>query len=218
MILYVREEKTGNMKLVKSFLYVIILFSTLSISAQKNSKSMKDNLAIATFGNGCFWCTEAIFQQLKGVETVVSGYTGGQVKNPTYKEVCSGTTGHAEAIQITYDPSVISYREILDVFFYTHDPTTLNRQGADVGTQYRSAIFFHDKEQESDAKTIIAQLTSEGVYSDPIVTEVTPIGVFYKAEDYHMNYYNNNKNQGYCRAVINPKLDKFMKKYASKTK
>ena len=159
-----------------------------------------------------------IRDRLKGVETVVSGYTGGQVKNPTYKEVCTGTTGHAEAIQITYDPSVISYREILDVFFYTHDPTTLNRQGADVGTQYRSAIFFHDKEQESDAKTIIAQLTSEGVYSDPIVTEVTPIGIFYKAEDYHMNYYNNNKNQGYCRAVINPKLDKFMKKYASKTK
>ena len=179
---------------------------------------MKDNLAIATFGNGCFWCTEAIFQQLKGVETVVSGYTGGQVKNPTYKEVCTGTTGHAEAIQITYDPSVISYREILDVFFYTHDPTTLNRQGADVGTQYRSAIFYHNKEQEADAKTIIAQLTAEGVYADPIVTEVSPIGVYYKAEDYHMNYYNNNKNQGYCRAVINPKLDKFMKKYASKTK
>lgn len=179
---------------------------------------MKDNLAIATFGNGCFWCTEAIFQQLKGVETVVSGYTGGQVKNPTYKEVCSGTTGHAEAIQITYDPSVISYREILDVFFYTHDPTTLNRQGADVGTQYRSAIFYHNKEQEADAKTIIAQLTAEGVYADPIVTEISAIGVFYRAEDYHMNYYNNNKNQGYCRAVINPKLDKFMKKYASKTK
>lgn len=179
---------------------------------------MKDNLAIATFGNGCFWCTEAIFQQLKGVETVVSGYTGGQVKNPTYKEVCTGTTGHAEAIQITYDPSVISYREILDVFFYTHDPTTLNRQGADVGTQYRSAIFYHNKEQEADAKTIIAQLTAEGVYADPIVTEVSAIGVFYRAEDYHMNYYNNNKNQGYCRAVINPKLDKFMKKYASKTK
>ncbi len=179
---------------------------------------MKDNLAIATFGNGCFWCTEAIFQQLKGVETVVSGYTGGQVKNPTYKEVCTGTTGHAEAIQITYDPSVISYREILDVFFYTHDPTTLNRQGADVGTQYRSAIFYHNKEQEADAKTIIAQLTAEGVYADPIVTEISAIGVFYRAEDYHMNYYNNNKNQGYCRAVINPKLDKFMKKYASKTK
>lgn len=179
---------------------------------------MNDQLAVATFGNGCFWCTEAIFQQLKGVETVLPGYTGGQVKNPTYKEVCTGTTGHAEAIQITYDPAVISYRELLDVFFYTHDPTTLNRQGGDVGTQYRSAIFFHNKEQESDAKTIIAQLTEEGVYDDPIVTEVSPLDVFYQAEDYHMNYYNNNKNQGYCRAVINPKLDKFMKKYGSKTK
>ncbi len=140
------------------------------------------------------------------------------VKNPSYKEVCTGTTGHAEAIQITYDPSVISYRELLDVFFYTHDPTTLNRQGADVGTQYRSAIFYHNKEQQKDAQTIIAQLTAEGVYADPIVTEVSAIDVFYQAEDYHRNYYNNNKNQGYCRAVINPKLDKFMKKYGSKTK
>ena len=206
------------MKINKSFLYLIILFTTLSISAQKNNKSMKENLAIATFGNGCFWCTEAIFQQLKGVETVLPGYTGGAVKNPSYREVCNGTTGHAEAIQITFDPKVISYRELLDVFFYTHDPTTLNRQGADVGTQYRSAIFYHNKEQESDAKTIIAQLTKEGVYPDPIVTEVTAADIFYNAEEYHVNYYNNNKNQGYCRAVINPKLDKFMKKYASKTK
>ncbi len=206
------------MKLPHSFLYLVIVFSTLSISAQQNKKNMKDNLAIATFGNGCFWCTEAIFQQLKGVETVLPGYTGGTVKNPSYEEVCTGTTGHAEAIQITYDPAVISYRELLDVFFYTHDPTTLNRQGADVGTQYRSAIFFHNEEQKKDAETIIAQLTAEGVYPDPIVTEISAIGVFYQAEDYHRNYYNNNKNQGYCRAVINPKLDKFMKKYASKTK
>jgi len=179
---------------------------------------MKENLAIATFGNGCFWCTEAIFQQLKGVETVLPGYTGGAVKTPSYRVDCNGTTGHAEAIQITFDPKVISYRELLDVFFYTHDPTTLNRQGADIGTQYRSAIFYHDKEQEADAKTIIAQLTKEGVYSDPIVTEVTAADIFYNAEEYHVNYYNNNKNQGYCRAVINPKLDKFMKKYGSKTK
>lgn len=206
------------MKLGQSLLYLFLLFSTLTISAQQNKKNMKNNLATATFGNGCFWCTEAIFQQLKGVETVVSGYTGGTVKNPSYKEVCTGTTGHAEVIQITYDPSVISYRELLDVFFYTHDPTTLNRQGADVGTQYRSAIFYHNKEQETDAKTIIDQLTSEGVYADPIVTEVSAIGAYYPAEDYHKNYYNNNKNQGYCRAVINPKLDKFMKKYGSKTK
>ena len=206
------------MKLHHSFLYLILFFSTLSISAQQNKKLMKDHLAIATFGNGCFWCTEAIFQQLKGVETVLPGYTGGTVKNPSYKEVCTGTTGHAEAIQITYDPSVISYRELLDVFFYTHDPTTLNRQGADVGTQYRSAIFYHNQEQQKDAQTIIAQLTAEGVYANPIVTEISAIDVFYQAEDYHRNYYNNNKNQGYCRAVINPKLDKFMKKYGSKTK
>ncbi len=179
---------------------------------------MNDQLAVATFGNGCFWCTEAIFQQLKGVKTVLPGYTGGEVKNPSYKAVCAGTTGHAEAIQITYDPSVISFRELLDVFFYTHDPTTLNRQGGDVGTQYRSAIFFHDKEQQSDAIKIIEQLTAEGVYSDPIVTEITAFDVYYEAEAYHQNYYNNNKNQGYCRAVINPKLDKFMKKYGSMTK
>ena len=179
---------------------------------------MNDELAIATFGNGCFWCTEAIFQQLKGVSSVLPGYTGGSVKNPSYKEVCNGTTGHAEAIQIKYDPAVISYRELLDIFFYTHDPTTLNRQGGDVGTQYRSAIFYHDEQQKEDAETIIAQLTSEEVYENPIVTEVTVAQVFYEAEEYHKNYYNNNKNQGYCRAVINPKLDKFMKKYGSKTK
>lgn len=196
----------------------LVMMLSFSVSAQKNNKTMNDRLAVATFGNGCFWCTEAIFQQLKGVESVLPGYTGGTIKNPSYKEVCAGTTGHAEAIQIKYDPTVINFRELLDVFFYTHDPTTLNRQGADVGTQYRSAIFFHNKEQEADAKTIISQLTAEGVYNNPIVTEVTAIEVFYEAEDYHKNYYNNNKNQGYCRAVINPKLDKFMKKYGSKTK
>lgn len=205
------------MKQVKIILPFILVL-TLSLFAQKNNKTMNDQLAVATFGNGCFWCTEAIFQQLKGVKTVLPGYIGGEVKNPSYKEVCTGTTGHAEAIQITYDPSVISYRELLDVFFYTHDPTTLNRQGADVGTQYRSAIFFHNKEQESDAVKIIEQLTSEGVYSDPIVTEIAAFDIFYDAEEYHQNYYINNKNQGYCRAVINPKLDKFMKKYGSKTK
>ncbi|MGA9270994.1 MAG: peptide-methionine (S)-S-oxide reductase MsrA [Lutimonas sp.] len=179
---------------------------------------MSNELAIATFGNGCFWCTEAIFQQLKGVESVYPGYTGGSVKNPSYREVCNGTTGHAEAIQIKYDPQVISYRELLDIFFYTHDPTTLNRQGYDVGTQYRSAIFYHNEDQKVAAEEIIAQLTAEKVYDDPIVTEVTEMDVFYKAEDYHKNYYQNNKNQGYCRAVINPKLDKFMKKYGAKTK
>ena len=196
----------------------LILMLTMSLSAQKNKKTMNEDLAIATFGNGCFWCTEAIFQQLKGVKTVLPGYTGGAIKNPSYEAVCTGTTGHAEAIQITYDPKVISYRELLDVFFYTHDPTTLNRQGNDVGTQYRSAIFYHNEEQKNTAEKMISQLTSEKVFDDPIVTEITEMDIFYEAEDYHKNYYNNNKNQGYCRAVINPKLDKFVKKYSSKLK
>ncbi len=205
------------MRSIRVFLGLALLTLVLQVNAQKG-KNMNNDLAVATFGNGCFWCTEAIFQQLKGVESVYPGYTGGSVKNPSYREVCTGTTGHAEAIQIKYDPSVINYRELLDIFFYTHDPTTLNRQGADVGTQYRSAIFYHNEEQRAAAEEIISQLTSEKVYDDPIVTEVTPMDVFYMAEDYHKNYYLNNKNQGYCRAVINPKLDKFMKKYGSKTK
>ena len=179
---------------------------------------MNDQLEIATFGNGCFWCTEAIFQQLDGVESVLPGYTGGDSKNPSYKEICTGTTGHAEVIQIAFDPKIISYRELLDVFFYTHDPTTLNRQGNDVGTQYRSAIFYLNSAQKEEAVKMIEQLTVEKVYDNPIVTEVTALDVFYEAEDYHVNYYNNNKNQGYCRAVINPKLDKFVKKYGSKLK
>jgi len=202
----------------KYALAFVLIFLSLNLFAQRNKKSMNSNLAVATFGNGCFWCTEAIFQQLKGVEKVLPGYTGGKVKNPSYKEVCNGTTGHAEAIQITYDPDIISYRELLDIFFYTHDPTTLNRQGADTGTQYRSAIFYHDKDQKKDAELIIAQLEKENVYDNKIVTEITPFDVYYEAEDYHQNYYNNNKNQGYCRAVINPKLDKFTKKYSAKLK
>jgi len=196
----------------------ILFFLSLNLTAQKNNKTMNDQLAIATFGNGCFWCTEAIFQQLDGVESVLPGYTGGVGKNPTYKEVCTGTTGHAEVIQITFDPNIITFRELLDVFFYTHDPTTLNRQGNDVGTQYRSVIFYQDAAQREEAEKMIKQLTAEKVYDDPIVTEVTALDVFYMAEDYHKNYYNNNKNQGYCRAVINPKLDKFVKKYGSKLK
>jgi len=200
------------------FIPFVFLLLSLNLSAQNNNKTMNNDLAIATFGNGCFWCTEAIFQQLDGVETVLPGYTGGEVKNPTYKAVCAGTTGHAEAIQITFDPKVITYRELLDVFFYTHDPTTLNRQGNDVGTQYRSAIFYHDEQQRVDAEEMISQLISEKVYDDPIVTEIAALDIFYVAEDYHIDYYNNNKNQGYCRAVINPKLDKFVKKYGSKLK
>ncbi len=179
---------------------------------------MNKDLAVATFGNGCFWCTEAIFQRLKGVESVLPGYSGGHVKNPAYREVCTGNTGHAEAIQIMYDPEIISYRTLLEVFFYTHDPTTLNRQGNDVGTQYRSVIFYRNENERNEAEKIIEQLENDKVYSNRIVTELVPFDHFYEAEDYHQDYYNNNKNQPYCRAVINPKLDKFLKKYSSKTR
>ncbi len=203
---------------MKKYIVLLFVFLSFNLLSQNNKKNMDQNLAVATFGNGCFWCTEAIFQQLKGVEKVVSGYTGGIVKNPSYREVCNGTTGHAEVLQITYDPDVISYRELLDVFFYTHDPTTLNRQGADIGTEYRSAIFYHDKIQKNEAEKIIIQLENEKVFYDKIVTEITPFEVFYLADDHHQNYYNNNKNQPYCRVVINPKLDKFLKKYKSKIK
>lgn len=179
---------------------------------------MSDQLAVATFGNGCFWCTEAIFQRLKGVDSVLPGYSGGYVSNPTYEQICTGETGHAEVIQITYDDKQISYRELLDVFFSTHDPTTLNRQGNDVGTQYRSVIFYHNDDQKDEAVKMIEQLTAEQVFEDKIVTKVKKSKKFYEAEDYHKNYYNNNKNQGYCRAVINPKLEKFQKKYSEMLK
>ncbi len=209
----------------KLTLAVIVTILSFFFFAQKATDKrietyeiMEDNLTLATFGNGCFWCTEAIFQQLKGVKTVMPGYTGGKTLNPTYYEVCTGFTGHAEVIQISYDPEIISFRELLDVFFYTHDPTTLNRQGNDKGTQYRSAIFYHDKNQKKEAEKIIEQLELEKVYDDKIVTEITRLDKFYFAEDYHKNYYNNNKDQAYCRAIINPKLDKFVKKYKSKIK
>jgi len=172
----------------------------------------------ATFGNGCFWCTEAIFKSLKGVETVESGYAGGHVKNPTYREVCTGETGHAEVIQITFDPAVISFRELLEVFWETHDPTTLNRQGADVGTQYRSAIFYHSPQQKEIAEKYKAELNKENVFNKPVVTEITPFDKFYKAENYHQDYYNNNSSQGYCQIVIVPKLEKFRKVFKDKLK
>ena len=164
-----------------------------------------------TFGNGCFWCTEAIFQQLKGVSQVVSGYTGGQTEDPTYKEVCTGSTGHAEVIQITYDDENISFEELLSAFFQTHDPTTLNRQGADIGTQYRSAVFYHDESQKAQAEQMIQRLDSEQVFANPIVTEVTQFETFYPAEDYHQNFFNENQRHPYCANVIGPKVDKFLK-------
>lgn len=206
---------------MKKILIIFLVFATASIDAQsiltKKSK-MSDKLEIATLANGCFWCTEAIFQRLNGVEKVTSGYAGGKVNNPTYNEVTSGETGHAEVIQIQFNPSIITFQEILDVFFATHDPTTLNRQGYDVGTQYRSAIFYHSTAQKEIAEAFIKALTDAKVFDKKIVTEVTPFEAFYDAEAYHQNYYNNNKNQGYCVAVINPKLDKFIKKYKDKLK
>jgi peptide-methionine (S)-S-oxide reductase len=172
----------------------------------------------ATFGGGCFWCTEATFQRLKGVETVVPGYAGGTKENPTYEEVCSGSTGHAEVIQIQFDPAVISYEQLLEVFFRLHDPTTLNRQGADVGTQYRSVIFFHSPEQQKTAEALIKRLNESGEFKQPIVTEVKPLEKFYKAENYHENYYNSNRQSGYCLLVIDPKIEKLYKDFGELTK
>jgi peptide-methionine (S)-S-oxide reductase len=173
---------------------------------------------IATFGAGCFWCVEAIFQSLKGVEKVVSGYSGGAVKNPSYKEVCTGRTAHAEVVQITFDPSVISFAELLEVFFETHDPTTLNRQGADEGTQYRSAVFYHSDEQRRLAELAKKAGDESGNWSDPIVTEITAFTNFYSAEDYHQDYFAMNGEQPYCKMVVRPKVDKFKKKFQEKLK
>lgn len=172
----------------------------------------------ATFGTGCFWCTEAIFQQLDGVLKVTSGYSGGHTANPTYKEVCEGNTGHAEVVQIVYDPGKISFDELLEVFWQTHDPTTLNRQGNDVGTQYRSAIFYHNNEQKTKAEKYKVDLDKSGAFDKKIVTEITPYSKFYVAEDYHQNYYNDNGSQPYCYFVIKPKLEKFQKVFKDKIK
>jgi len=172
----------------------------------------------ATLAGGCFWCLEAVYEQLKGVEKVESGYSGGMVPNPSYRQVTTGATGHAEVVQITFDPAIISFRDLLEVFFTIHDPTTLNRQGADVGTQYRSAIFYHDEEQNAVAEQVIREITQAGVWDKPIVTEVTPFDAFYKAEDYHQEYYRNNTYQPYCQVVIAPKVAKFRQKYLDKLK
>ncbi len=172
----------------------------------------------ATFAAGCFWCVEAVFQELKGVYSVTSGYTGGKIKNPTYREVCSGLTGHAEACQIVYDPSVISYDDLLEAFWKSHDPTTLNRQGSDQGTQYRSAIFYHNEEQKNKAESYKAKLNAEKAFDNPIVTAISPAEAFYTAEDYHQNYFNQNGNAPYCSFVIAPKLEKFRKVFKEKVK
>ncbi|HOY04063.1 MAG TPA: peptide-methionine (S)-S-oxide reductase MsrA [Saprospiraceae bacterium] len=171
---------------------------------------------VATLGAGCFWCVEAIYQDLQGVLKVESGYSGGNIDNPSYREVCTGATGHAEVIQVTFDPAVISFKEILEVFFTVHDPTTLNRQGADSGTQYRSAIFYHSPQQKTVAEEV--KLASKEIWDDPIVTEIAPFDKFFKAEDYHQNYFKENPNQGYCSIVIAPKVKKFRQKWANKLK
>jgi peptide-methionine (S)-S-oxide reductase len=172
--------------------------------------------ARATFAGGCFWCTEAVFESIEGVLEVVSGYTGGHVPNPTYEEVCRETTGHAEAVRITFDPEVISYRELLEIFFASHDPTTLNRQGNDVGSQYRSAVFAHDAGQRREAEEVIDALTEEGTFDSAIVTQLSDVGPFYPAEPYHQHFYANNPGYGYCRVVINPKLAKVRSRFADR--
>jgi peptide-methionine (S)-S-oxide reductase len=204
---------------------VLIILSFLFLSGPTHnfnnnlkSKGVEANIEIATLGNGCFWCTEAVFEGLKGIVSVESGYSGGSVKNPSYREVCNGTTGHAEVIQLKFDPAVISYKKILEIFFKSHDPTTLNRQGADVGTQYRSVIFYHSQNQKSVAEETIAELTQKSVYTKSIVTEVVPFSAFYVAEDYHQDYFRKNPNEAYCSYVIRPKLEKMQKNYSDMLK
>jgi peptide-methionine (S)-S-oxide reductase len=177
-----------------------------------------ENKEMATLGGGCFWCLDAVYKELRGVERVESGYTGGQVKNPSYYDVCSGRTGHAEVVQLTFNPNEVSFKEILQVFFTIHDPTTLNRQGADSGTQYRSVIFYHTPEQQEIAKQTIAELSAEKIFDNPIVTEVAPLTEFYGAEDYHQDYFERNPNQPYCMGVVAPKVAKFRKYFLEKLK
>ena len=184
----------------------------------ENRPNGSSRTEVATLGGGCFWCLEAVYEELRGVEKVESGYSGGPAANPTYRQVSTGTTGHAEVVQVTFDPEVVSFREILAVFFTIHDPTTLNRQGADVGPQYRSAIFYHDEEQRRVAEEVISEIEAEGLWSDPVVTEVTPFEAFYVAEDYHQGYYRNNGYQPYSQVVIAPKVAKFRKQYLERLK
>lgn len=182
------------------------------------SINMNDTTEVAVFAGGCFWCTEAVYLEIKGIQKVVSGYIGGKVENPTYEQICTGTTGHAEAVQITYNPKEVTYEELLEIFFATHDPTTLNRQGNDIGTQYRSEIFYYNEKQKIAAESYIQQLAIANTFRQPIVTKVSPASVFYEAEDYHQNYYAYNKTQSYCYYVITPKVEKVRKKFTNKLK
>jgi peptide-methionine (S)-S-oxide reductase len=207
------------MKKTKTFFLNFLFISASSLACMSGTQKEEIGMSeTATFGAGCFWCVEAIFEELKGVESVTSGYSGGSVENPSYKEVCAETTGHAEVAQIRYDPVLISFDNLLEVFWKTHDPTTLNQQGADKGSQYRSAIFYHNEEQRNIAEAYKTRLNEEKVYPDPIVTEITKFKAFYPAEDYHQEYYSNNGNAPYCSYVIQPKLDKFRKVFAEKLK
>jgi peptide-methionine (S)-S-oxide reductase len=209
------------MKKLISLLSILITFSCQSKDKtiiQNSKMDLQKNDEIATFAGGCFWCTEAVFLELNGVKSVVSGYIGGTNANPTYEEVSSGYSGHAEAIQIVFDHTKISYGELLEIFFATHDPTTLNRQGADAGTQYRSEVFYHNEEQKKLVEDYIALMTTEKTFANPIVTKLSAATKFYNAENYHQNYYNQNKNKSYCSYVITPKIDKLKSKFQSKLK
>ena len=205
-------------------LLLLLVISACAGNQEKKSTSVpptqmsQHSLDTVTLGAGCFWCVEGVYLELKGVEKVVSGYSGGHQENPSYKEVCNGTTGHAEVAQISFDPELVSFREILEVFFLVHDPTTRNRQGNDVGTQYRSAIFYHSQAQKDTAETIIRELNASGAWDNPIVTEVKPFEKFWPAEDYHQNYYQQNSEQPYCQYVVRPKLEKFRKVFKDKLK
>lgn len=203
---------------MKNIFLISIFVLSINGFAQNSKTKSTSNLETITLGGGCYWCVEAVYENLDGVKSVISGFSGGKVANPTYEEVCTGTTGHAEVVQITYDKNKTDLNEIFKVFFTVHDPTTLNRQGADVGTQYRSVIFYKNDEQKKAAESIIAELNKAKVYSSPIVTKVEPFRAFYKAEDYHQNYYANNKNQPYCKMVIQPKIEKFEKVFKDKLK
>jgi len=204
--------------LIRAVIALSVLFYVLPGQAaeivKKECMEHKTNLDTATFGGGCFWCIEAVFEQVAGVKQVVSGYAGGETKNPTYGQVCSGETGHAEVCQVVFDPEIISYKELLLIFFASHDPTTPDRQGPDFGSQYRSVIFYHDEQQEITAKNLIKILTEQKVYNDPIITEIAPFTVFYRAENYHQEYYKNNSSQPYCTVVITPKLTKIRKNFS----
>jgi len=217
----------NNMRTYISNFVLVLMAACLfmacnNLTGKTNTKTMDDfsqteGVEVATLGAGCFWCVEAVFQELKGVQSVVSGYTGGHTANPTYRDIGSGQTGHAEVAQITFDPTVISFEEILEVFWTTHDPTTLNRQGADAGTQYRSAIFYQTENQKKIAETSKAKVAPQ-LWDDPITTEIAALSTFYPAEEYHQNYYSENPNYGYCVAVINPKMEKFRKRFKDKLK